>query len=84
MTARSKSHLMYSFSLHANLQQKLSGRTIDVAVDDEKETYSVHENFVCGSSPFFDRAMTGTWRDSLERAVQLPDEEPEIFALYVH
>lgn len=34
--------------------------------------------------PFFDKAMAGDWKESQQRTIQLPDDDPGIFALYVH
>lgn len=59
-------------------------RIVDVVVGDEKETFSVHENLIRTSSPFFDKALTGAWRESSQRTIQLPEDEPKIFAIYVH
>ena len=50
----------------------------------EQVIYSVHESLVRASSPFFDKAMAGEWKESAQRTVQLPDVDVEIFALYAH
>ncbi|XHF97178.1 hypothetical protein AWENTII_000779 [Aspergillus wentii] len=60
------------------------GRSVDVVVGNQQEPFSVHENLVRTSSRFFDKAMAGKWRESLQRTVKLPDEEPNIFTLYLH
>ncbi|KAL3443961.1 hypothetical protein BJX65DRAFT_284423 [Aspergillus insuetus] len=63
---------------------KLRGRTIDIEVGGEHITYSVHEGLVCASSPFFEKAMAGEWKESSRRTIQLPEDEPSVVALYVH
>jgi hypothetical protein len=50
----------------------------------QQEVFSVHERLVRASSSFFDKAMAGDWKESQQRTIHLPDDEPEIFALYVH
>ncbi|GFF94256.1 hypothetical protein IFM47457_09823 [Aspergillus lentulus] len=50
----------------------------------EKEVFSVHEALVRASSSFFDKAMASDWKESQQRTIHLPDDESEIFALYVH
>lgn len=70
--------------LHANLLQRLRGRTVDIVVGAEKEVFSVHEALVGASSSFFDKAMASDWKESQQRTIHLPDDESEIFALYVH
>ncbi|PLB48318.1 hypothetical protein P170DRAFT_448051 [Aspergillus steynii IBT 23096] len=63
---------------------KFQGRTIDIVVGVERKVYSVHEQLIRASSVFFDKVMAGEWTESRQRTVQLPDDDPEIFALYVH
>ncbi|KAJ0414044.1 hypothetical protein BJY00DRAFT_295821 [Aspergillus carlsbadensis] len=63
---------------------KLVGRTIDVIAGAERTVYSVHEALVFTSSPFFEKAMAGEWKESSQRTIQLPDDEPSTVALYVH
>lgn len=60
------------------------GRTVDIAVGPQGEISSVHEKLIRKSSPFFDKALSGAWQESRERTVRLPEDEPEIFAIYVH
>jgi hypothetical protein len=74
----------WSVLLHANLSQRLRGRTVDIVVGAQQEVFSVHERLVRASSSFFDKAMAGDWKESQQRTIHLPDDEPEIFALYVH
>ncbi|CAI7604079.1 unnamed protein product [Penicillium glandicola] len=63
---------------------KLQGRTVDILVGDGHEAFSVHEKLIRDSSSFFDKAMAGEWKESLQRTFQLPDDEPRIFGLYIH
>ncbi|KAF7122784.1 hypothetical protein CNMCM5793_000894 [Aspergillus hiratsukae] len=61
----------------------LRGKTVDIAVGVQKEIFSVHETLIRASSSFFDKAMAGDWKESQQRTIQLPEDEPGIFALYV-
>ncbi|RAH69974.1 BTB/POZ domain-containing protein [Aspergillus aculeatinus CBS 121060] len=63
---------------------KFQGRTIEIVVGDEQRVYGVHEGLVRSSSPFFDKALAGKWKESAQRTVQLPNDEPKIVALYIH
>ncbi|EED13876.1 conserved hypothetical protein [Talaromyces stipitatus ATCC 10500] len=66
-------------------RDKLSGKILDVVVGgDQNEIFSIHERLIRASSPFFDKAMSRKWKESLERTIKLPDNEPKIFQLYVH
>lgn len=53
-------------------------------VGDQHEVFGVHERLIRAYSPFFDKAMSGNWQESSRRAVELPDDEPTIFQLYIH
>ncbi|RAK77502.1 BTB/POZ domain-containing protein [Aspergillus fijiensis CBS 313.89] len=63
---------------------KFQGRTIEIVVGDEQKIYNVHEGLVRASSPFFEKALAGEWKESAQRTIQLRDDEPEIVALYIH
>lgn len=63
---------------------RLGKRTVDVVVGEEKEKFSVHAKLLCSSSMFFDKALSGPWKEASERAVTLPDDKPRAFAIYVH
>ncbi|OOQ83208.1 hypothetical protein PEBR_36322 [Penicillium brasilianum] len=62
----------------------LQGRTIDIVVGGEVKTFSVHEALVRTYSSFFDKAMAGEWKESVQRTIKLPDDEPKILALYIY
>ncbi|PYI25302.1 hypothetical protein BP00DRAFT_452242 [Aspergillus indologenus CBS 114.80] len=63
---------------------RFQGRAIEIVVGDEQKVFGVHEGLVRSSSPFFNRALAGEWKESVQRTVPLPDDEPEIAALYIH
>jgi hypothetical protein len=46
----------------------------------DRTHFTVHEKSICSFSPFFDKAVNGPWRESMTKTVDLPDDEPEIFA----
>ncbi len=46
--------------------------------------FNVHENIICKSSDFFSKAVKGGWKESKDRSVELPDETPDTFGLYLH
>ncbi|KAJ8115591.1 hypothetical protein OPT61_g2801 [Boeremia exigua] len=50
---------------------------------DEKKQFVVHEDLIKRSSPFFANAMGRDWKESCERTVPLPDDEPAVFSLYL-
>lgn len=53
-------------------------------VGGEEKTFSVHEALVRTYSSFFAKAMAGEWKESLQRTIKLPDDEPKILALYIY
>lgn len=66
------------------LRCRLGEDVVRVLVGREKKAHAVHENLIRASSPFFDKAMTDEWKKSSQRTVELLDDEPEAFALYVY
>lgn len=53
-------------------------------VGPERKPFTVHELIICASSPLFKSAMSGPWKESKEHVVNLPEDDPNIFALYSH
>ena len=47
------------------------------------ETFWVHENLICYYSPFFDRACHGDWKESTCNIIELPEDDPDVFSLFV-
>lgn len=65
--------------------RSFKGRSIEVLVGPSPPTiFSVHENLIRSSSAFFDAATRGVWKESAARQVLLPEDDPEIFELYLH
>ncbi|PSN62379.1 hypothetical protein BS50DRAFT_457197, partial [Corynespora cassiicola Philippines] len=61
--------------------------TILVGQDDKQKQFTVHEDLLRTRSKYFDACLkgnpnVGTWIESEDRVVRLPDDEPEVFALY--
>jgi hypothetical protein len=50
----------------------------------EEQIFSVHEGIIRASSSFFDKAVAGEWKESVQRTINLPDDEPKILKLYIH
>lgn len=75
---------LFDSRYHMLILFRLIGRAVDVLVGEEKEIFSVHEKLIRASSPFFDKAMSGAWLESPQHTIQLPEDEPEIFGIYVH
>lgn len=40
--------------------------------------------FLTARSPFFKTVLNGNWKEAKERVVRLPEDDPEIFGLYLH
>ena len=78
-------HIRSNHDVYANQSASLSGRCLDVLVGPESPIpFSVHENLIRASSDFFDKAMSHDWKESEERSVSLPEEDPKTFQLYLH
>lgn len=69
---------------HKLMFTRFTGGSVGVLVGVEKKLFSVHEKLIRASSQFFDKAMSGAWLESAHRTIQLPEDEAEIFGIYVH
>jgi len=57
---------------------------ITVKVGNNGTTFPVHESVVCDSSAFFKFAMKPEWTSATSRIVDLTDEDPDVFEIYLH
>jgi hypothetical protein len=57
---------------------------VKVGEGEKQKTFDVHESLIASRSLFFKKAMSGSWKESKDRIVNLPEEDPEIFKIYVH
>ncbi|KAI4634342.1 hypothetical protein J4E83_001660 [Alternaria metachromatica] len=58
--------------------------TVIVGKEPDQQRFSVHEGIMCARSEFFQRAMNGNWTESKERIIRLPEDDPEIFNIYIN
>ncbi|RDW92786.1 BTB/POZ domain-containing protein [Aspergillus mulundensis] len=63
---------------------KTSGGVITILVGKEEKSFFVHDNLLRRSSAFFEKALDGPWIEATQRTVKLPEDNPEIFAIYAH
>lgn len=54
-----------------------------VCVGPDCKAIDVHRDLICASSPFFKAALGPGWKESEERVVSLPEDDPSAFDLYV-
>ncbi|KAH6010119.1 hypothetical protein HBI67_171860 [Parastagonospora nodorum] len=47
------------------------------------EEFSVHEGLICPRSEFFCNSVKGPWKESEERTVNLSENEPDVFRVYL-
>ncbi|KAF2122000.1 hypothetical protein BDV96DRAFT_640069 [Lophiotrema nucula] len=57
---------------------------IEVGRGDEVEVFGAHRAVLTESSEFFARALRRDWKESQDNIVQLPEDEPRIFELFLH
>jgi hypothetical protein len=55
-----------------------------IAEEDADISSNVHERLVRVASPFFDKALTGPWKESQTRTLHLPADDGLTVGLYVH
>ncbi|KAI9815558.1 MAG: hypothetical protein M1827_002692 [Pycnora praestabilis] len=54
-----------------------------VQVGPDKQAFEIHKEFVCSVSPFFTAACSDRWGAQGKNMLELPEEKPEIFELFV-
>lgn len=55
-----------------------------VLVGSEQKRFVAHKKVISKSSAFFRSACSGEWKEAKEGEVALPDQEPAIFAIFLH
>ncbi|EON65084.1 hypothetical protein W97_04319 [Coniosporium apollinis CBS 100218] len=69
--------------VNRNELQLFTELPIKVDVGPSPISFYVHERLLRDASRFFDAAMRGGWKESTERVVLLPVDDPEVFNLFV-
>ena len=59
---------------------------IVIFIGDKAKRFVIHKNVVCSTSSFFKAACGGTWKESKEKAIKLPevDEDANLAYSIVH
>jgi hypothetical protein len=57
--------------------------TVVVGTSDKCKSFALHKTLVCKRSKFFRASLSGDWKESHERKVHLPEEDPDIFKFYI-
>jgi hypothetical protein len=57
---------------------------IEVLVGKHRKSFSVHKNIVCARSPFFAAACSERWIESKSKSIELPEDDPDVFDIYLH
>jgi len=58
--------------------------TIIVGKEPGQQRFSIPEGVICARSEFFKRALNGNWTESEGRIVRFPEDNPEIFGIYMN
>lgn len=57
--------------------------TVTLLVGENKAAFHVHLDVLCDASPFFKAAFLGSFRESSEKTMQLPEDDEDTFELFV-
>ncbi|KAL4904480.1 hypothetical protein BDW74DRAFT_179054 [Aspergillus multicolor] len=60
------------------------GDTVKILVGTPAKVFYVHETVLRQNPEFFDKALTGQWEEACMRVAHLPEDDPQIFAIFVH
>lgn len=58
--------------------------TILVGTGDNECTWTIHQDLLCASSPFFAAAINGAWRESHSRTITFPTVSPTVFTHFAN
>ncbi|KAN0122059.1 hypothetical protein V8E51_000385 [Hyaloscypha variabilis] len=78
MSAESGSGLAMSFC-----QDTLGSEVVQIFVGPEKQLFQVHKTLLCSASEFFKKAFNGDFVEAFINQMDLPEDKPEIFAMFV-
>jgi hypothetical protein len=56
---------------------------VNVGQEPGNKHFFVHQHLICPRSEFFKNAMKEEWKEAQERKVNLSEDEPDTFALYL-
>jgi hypothetical protein len=56
---------------------------VTIEVGAEKEHFVVHQSLLCTKSPYFDKALSGSFQEAITRFIRLPDISPVLFRIFV-
>ncbi|KAK4902119.1 hypothetical protein LTR27_001021 [Elasticomyces elasticus] len=69
---------------HKDNGSRFRGKMVEVTVGDAvEEVFHIHDELLCSGSLFFKVALRPEWREGRERAVKLPEEDPDVFRGYM-
>ncbi|KAI9797577.1 MAG: hypothetical protein M1835_007841 [Candelina submexicana] len=69
---------------HKPLVDLLTPDMVDIYVGSKRKQYHLHKPLLCHQSEFFKKAFSGDFKESEERALYLPDDDPTAFELFIH
>lgn len=58
------------------------GKVLEVHVGETPDIFYIHQEVICSNSKFFSNAMNGKWKESENRIIRLPANQPATFNLY--
>lgn len=61
----------------------LGDEVVKVFVGSSRKLFQVHKKPLCRSSEFFDKAFNGGFAEAQDNKIDLPEDSPEIFAVFV-
>jgi hypothetical protein len=57
--------------------------TVLVGEGEAQKSFIVHKELICTRSEFFRVSMKEVWNQGKEGVIPLPEDDPQVFALYV-
>lgn len=54
-----------------------------VGTGDERKSFALHKSLVCKRSEYFRASLGGDWKESHTGQIELSEDDPKVFALYI-
>ncbi|KAI9760445.1 MAG: secretory subunit [Chaenotheca gracillima] len=68
---------------NSSISKLLEGETVKIEVSPSKRCWHLHKNALCHNSLFFAAALEGDFKEGLEKAIHLPEDNEYAFKLFV-
>ncbi|KAE8448307.1 hypothetical protein EG329_009551 [Mollisiaceae sp. DMI_Dod_QoI] len=67
----------------AEFEDRLGNETVKIVVGPKRKEFTVHKKPLCASASYFKKAFDGPFKKGTEGQIYLPEDHPEVIALFI-